>query len=473
MIRRIVLHNFMSHASTAIDLAAGLTVLIGDNNSGKSALVTALQVISQNLKGDFMVRHGEKECHVTVETYDPETNQVHEITWRRDRGKVSYEVDGVETGSRLRGKLPDNLHDYLQLALVETTRDPFDLHFGEQKKPIFLLGDAPSDRAAFFASSSDVYKLIEMQQLHRQKVKAARSRRNDLLSLQRQLNVRLDSLKPLNETKDQIAVLDCKQTSLREHTEKRNKLAALISRISTASMHVNAAMKQQSALAPLQRVPPISSTTTLTRLIERLTTNQQLHDRAIASVSVAASCNSPPLVHDDKPIRQTIRRLKKSQHESQMAQARCDGLAQLAPLPSIDPNALHKLTRLIEELQGIRTQSDELKKNLVNQTVRCEETAELIRQQLEATGDCPTCGQPLNAEQIIQRGTIGGMSLDRIQRDLNSSTISDQTAEVSSTQNHSPASVETAKVIEEREDYLTPSKVQRSLLPSEPGADDE
>ena len=41
--------------------------------------------------GDFMFRHGEKSCQVSVETDDG-----HTITWRRIKGKVSYVLDAVE-----------------------------------------------------------------------------------------------------------------------------------------------------------------------------------------------------------------------------------------------------------------------------------------------------------------------------------------------------------------------------------------
>ena len=48
MITRIELTNFMSHAHTVIEPAPGLTVLVGPNNCGKSAVVAALQIICQN-----------------------------------------------------------------------------------------------------------------------------------------------------------------------------------------------------------------------------------------------------------------------------------------------------------------------------------------------------------------------------------------------------------------------------------------
>ena len=68
MIRRITLDNFMSHSHTVIEPAEGLTILVGPNNCGKSAVITALQTLYYNELGGFMIRHGESDCRVTVET---------------------------------------------------------------------------------------------------------------------------------------------------------------------------------------------------------------------------------------------------------------------------------------------------------------------------------------------------------------------------------------------------------------------
>ena len=85
LIRRIELRNYMSHARTVIDLAEGLTVLVGPNNCGKSAIVSALQTLCQNTTGDYMRRHGERECSVRVATDDG-----HVLEWRADprRGEL-------------------------------------------------------------------------------------------------------------------------------------------------------------------------------------------------------------------------------------------------------------------------------------------------------------------------------------------------------------------------------------------------
>src|SRR5260370_41439967 len=84
MIRRITLENYMSHAHTVIEPATGLTVLVGPNNCGKSAVGSALETLCNNASGGYMVRHDENEASVTVETDDS-----HTLLWKRRGNTVS------------------------------------------------------------------------------------------------------------------------------------------------------------------------------------------------------------------------------------------------------------------------------------------------------------------------------------------------------------------------------------------------
>src|SRR6266550_1674368 len=105
MITRITLENYMSHAKTVIEPAPGLTVILGPNNCGKSAIASALQTLCGDHDGDFMVRHG------------------------------------VEIHRANRGNLPDDLHTLLRLPKVlhPNGEKEFDVHFAHQKSPIFLI----------------------------------------------------------------------------------------------------------------------------------------------------------------------------------------------------------------------------------------------------------------------------------------------------------------------------------------------
>ena len=209
MIKRIVLENYMSHARTVIEPADGLTVLVGPNNCGKSAVVSALQTLCYNRVGDFMVRHGAKESSVTVETGDG-----HTLAWRRKGKVVSYVVDGREV-YRLQRAPPEDLHEHLRLPRVKSAdgSDEFDIHFGEQKAPIFLLNDPDSRAATFFASSSDAEKLLEMQRRHREQVAAAKADAKRLGKEIESIDQVLTFLAPVPDVARAAAAADAEQAA--------------------------------------------------------------------------------------------------------------------------------------------------------------------------------------------------------------------------------------------------------------------
>src|ERR1700684_329073 len=112
MITRIELTNFMSHGHTVIEPAAGLTVLVGPNNWGKSSIVAALQILCHNENSTYVVRHGERECSVKVETDDG-----HAVEWCRKNDSPRYVVNG-ELFDRLGGHVPEAVHQALRMPFV-------------------------------------------------------------------------------------------------------------------------------------------------------------------------------------------------------------------------------------------------------------------------------------------------------------------------------------------------------------------
>ena len=57
MICKIVLSNFMAHTKTELELADGLTVLVGPNNIGKSTVAVALKILARNSNSNFVMQH--------------------------------------------------------------------------------------------------------------------------------------------------------------------------------------------------------------------------------------------------------------------------------------------------------------------------------------------------------------------------------------------------------------------------------
>src|SRR5688500_18842396 len=255
MITRIELTNFMSHVHTVIEPAAGLTVLVGPNNCGKSAVVAALKILCHNENSTYVVRHGEKECSVKITTDDG-----HTVEWRRKKSP-SYVIDG-QTFDRLRNAaLPEELQRALRLALVDDgCGGQFDVHFGEQKTPIFLLDKSAATAARFFSSSSDASRLLAMQRRHKEKLSQRQRDKSRLEAETRQLNAELEALTPATDLDEQLKTIEQEYRTLGQAAARlaqaEQDQAAL-----TAQQQVLFRQEAQSqVLAPLARPPELAPT---------------------------------------------------------------------------------------------------------------------------------------------------------------------------------------------------------------------
>ncbi|MHB8366473.1 MAG: AAA family ATPase, partial [Acidithiobacillus sp.] len=86
----IRLENFLSHEDSLIPLTAGVTVLTGDNDVGKSAVTEAFRAIAYNDSSDAVIRHGASESRVSLLFADGTR-----ITWvrvRKGSPKTSYQL---------------------------------------------------------------------------------------------------------------------------------------------------------------------------------------------------------------------------------------------------------------------------------------------------------------------------------------------------------------------------------------------
>lgn len=352
MIRRITLDNFMSHARTVIEPAEGLTVLVGPNNCGKSAVITALQTLCYNERGGFMMRHGETECCVTVETDDG-----HSLQWIRTKKSVRYVIDGREV-DRLRGSIPDDLHDHLRLPLVESAdgTGEFDIHFGEQKRPIFLLDQNGRQAAAFFASSSDAALLMEMQAQHKKRVADRRQDERTLAAELERHQRLLGTLEPIPDLVQQaeglrdahaeltgaaetLARLEADTQTLliesnrvdgwqRSHDElqkltippelaETTGLAELAEELESATRSLHGELARHGALIGLPAVPAMAPAEETAELVKQLAELQRETDRAARSGSVLVELESPPALAEGERLERSIREI--IEHESTVA----------------------------------------------------------------------------------------------------------------------------------------------------------
>jgi exonuclease SbcC len=330
MITRIELTNFMSHAHTVIEPAAGLTVLVGPNNCGKSAVVAALQILCHNENSTYVLRHGERECSVTVETDDD-----HTVEWRR-KTSPSYVIDGRLFDRLGRSGVPEELHQALRLPRVDASDDTdFDVHFGAQKSPIFLLGSSPANAARFFASSSDAIRLVQIQKRHKDKLTERQRQRNHLEAESKKLNAELESLQPVAELERRLKI------SEQFHQELIQLAARLVDAektqvlLTAQQVEVTRHTERAHSLAPLARPPELSPTDPLAKQIESLC--QAQNSQAQAAVQTAALCalSKPPAIFDVAALASVADDLAAHERSVAGGQERLRTLSLLAPLPAL------------------------------------------------------------------------------------------------------------------------------------------
>lgn len=390
----------MSHPRTVIEPADGLTVLTGENNTGKSAVISALQILCRNISGDYMVRHGQRECRITVET-----EEGHVLEWKRKNGVVSYTVNGREV-HRLRGSVPGDLHDLLRMPLVETEGDPFDVHFGEQKKPIFLLDESPARRATFFASSSDAIKLIEMQNRHRIQVRDARNEEGRLMAEAGRLEQRLGALAPLDAAEERVAQAEAEHAALLQGVQAVSVLrshAALMEKVRVlAEKHAAVAAAARTLLPP----PEMAETEPMQRAIRQMSHLAVLLAAASETVKAAAGLEPPPPVADTRHLSDLVLRMRHLAHAGAEAGQRgrvleaCPEPPEMLDIAAVGRHieAMEKAWKTMERCAG---ELDRAEKGLFD-------AGRDLRRAVERYNICPTCGQPMDAERILHQAHASG-----------------------------------------------------------------
>jgi exonuclease SbcC len=435
LIRRITVENYMSHARSVLEPAAGLTVLTGTNNVGKSALVHALETLCYNNPADFAVKHGEREATITVETDDG-----HTIVWRRHGGKVSYVINGREV-HRLRGGVPDDLHEILRMPPIVPaggTDKPFYVNFALQKSPIFLLDDSPGRAATFFASSSDAEKLLEMQKRHKEKIRDARRDADRLDGEIARYEARLAALEPADALSTEVAALERSHEQIIAQSQASDAGQRAAEAIAACERRVAHIAERSAAMAELSPPPTPIDTEPLERLIAAIIATERREDRDAQTSGVLEALRPAPSLEDEGVLAGTIDTLAASQSSDVRLSLRCDALVSLATPPIVGETrsiehaiaALGSASERVESdnaravaLGDLREAPDQADLAVLMSSIlqiehaadkqraielvlaACEQHLQSltddVRQWTERHPNCPTCGGPTSVEHML------------------------------------------------------------------------
>lgn len=296
MIRRIVLSNFMAHAKTELQLADGLTVLVGPNNIGKSTVALALKILARNTNSNFVMQHERKECSISVET-----SEGHSIQWIK-RKSPSYVINGQPKDRLGRGGTPPELEETLRLAPVEFEDKDFEPHFGDQKSPIFLINRPPSQIAQFFSTTSDAEKLVAIQRLHQRHRSDAQTQTKLLSSRNEAIQQSLETLESIPKLESEFMSLEREAQSLESLANEIANLERLIQTYAELVLEQQLELHRTNCLVQLRPVPVIHPTEHLAGVAAEWEITAESHRFADESTRVLATLATAPMLVEVDPL---------------------------------------------------------------------------------------------------------------------------------------------------------------------------
>lgn len=181
MIKELKLKNFQAHKNSILKLHPGVNVLVGETNSGKSAIIRALYWLAFGKpSGDSIIRHKiATECEVEVVLEE-------DVVVKRVRGKTAnyYQIND-ETYKGFGQNVPEAVQTALNLS---------DINFARQMDPPFLLSKSSGDVAQYLnklvnldiigtslsSISSMVREAEKRKQYHTNKIQEYEDKLNEL-----------------------------------------------------------------------------------------------------------------------------------------------------------------------------------------------------------------------------------------------------------------------------------------------------
>jgi len=214
---KITVENFQSISKAEVEVK-GLTVITGQNNTGKSALARAVSSVFTNPRGNSFVRIGSPTTSVNIDFEDG-----NHIRWTKGKNVNEYEVNG-KLIQKVGTDVPDEVYQASLVKPVEVDNKEVYPQVAKQFQQVFLI-DLPPSSLASALSNVDIIQQLE---------KASALVRSDIKEITGQLKTKnsdltdaKDYLKKFNGVDSVEAILAHIETLDAQIKHKENIIATL------------------------------------------------------------------------------------------------------------------------------------------------------------------------------------------------------------------------------------------------------
>ena len=250
---KIKVENFQSISKAEIEVK-GLTVITGQNNTGKSALARSLIGAFTNLRGNSFVRQGTQVAKVELSFEDG-----NHLIWSKGKNTNQYEING-KLIQKVGSDIPDEVSE-LGVKAVEVDGKEIHPQFAKQFQQVFLIDLPPSSLASALSDVDIIQKLEQSTALLRTDIKntnVLNNSKKEELSLEKIKLAKFQGLEALEiqagkieALETQIQDIDLRLKTLNDILDKKKKLENLISIL---SMLLNITFEPMDILPVCQKI---------------------------------------------------------------------------------------------------------------------------------------------------------------------------------------------------------------------------
>jgi DNA repair ATPase RecN len=228
MLHRLEIHNFQSLKEVQLEFGL-LTVIVGESNSGKSAVGRALKALASNIRGSSCITMGCKMASVSV------SSDNFRVTLEKSENSSSYRVSQSDQQDREYTKLAGTTPpEVTQVLGLDSVTDGQSINFAGQHDSPFLLTAPGAAVARQLGDLTSVSTVFEAVREANRRSSVARSteklRQQDLAEITAKLvdsevlRVRATALK---QAEISLREIRASETSISELTQFLNAVTAL------------------------------------------------------------------------------------------------------------------------------------------------------------------------------------------------------------------------------------------------------
>ncbi|MBD8089273.1 AAA family ATPase [Pseudomonas fluorescens] len=392
--RYIRLRDFGPHENVLVELGGGLNIITGDNDLGKSKVITAVGELLANDGQEARIRHDRPffEIEIGLEMgmsllwkYKRTGSQKTLMELKDKEGQV---VESSNLGS---GKVPEWLHTYLAMGLVNDKN----IHVHHQDEPKYLLSShyTSIDRAKMLPLGRESRDVLRMIQIFNQQVIEARSKKKGLDAQLMKVRNLLQALSPLLDSDESTDDFESAIDRLKErcnHTARMKIVGGKLNEIQVKKAAL------ENGLSSIERI--VLPTVNLSRshdmqvLSSRMEKTKAVID-CFKDLRLIPKVSTSPVLRDAPGMLRLGVKIKATQDA-------ITALSSLGEIPACAPIQIADRSRMTDLIVRVETTGDKIASRL-RDLDNCQKQSKVIKAEKEEIikalgGTCPTCLQSMN-----------------------------------------------------------------------------